>query len=94
MSGGHYDYAYSQMEQLAGHIKEDCDRWDKPWKDGWGEYDAMPADILAHMRWVAQQIETLADAAKDIEWLMSSDIGDDTLRERCESWKLSQHLRP
>ena len=93
MSGGHYDYAYSRMSQLATDIRGDCEKYAGPSRDQWGEYSAMPADILAHMNWVADRIDELAEAAHDIEWLMSCDYGYDTLRERCKSWKLTEHLR-
>jgi hypothetical protein len=94
MSGGHYDYAYGRIQDLAAAIKSDCAKYEKAGADrhGW-EYEAMPSDILAHMAWVAEQLELLAQAAHDIEWLMSSDYGDDTLRERCDSWHLTDHLR-
>jgi hypothetical protein len=94
MSGGHYDYAYSHLMTLASDIQADCIKYAKSGKDGNGyEYEAMPPDIIAHMKWVSEQIELLAEAAHDIEWLMSDDYGYDTLRERCKSWHLTDHLR-
>lgn len=83
MSGGHYDYLYSRMNDLANAIRLDSGNPERE----------MPDDIRLHMDWLAEEIEKLAEAAHDVEWLMSDDYGYDTLREHCESWKLSQHLR-
>lgn len=93
MSGGHYDYAFCYMNTLAENIKSDCVRRSKPFDDYGYTVKPLPKDILAHMAFIACEIEKLAMAAHDIEWLMSGDYGDDTIRERCESWKLSGHLR-
>jgi hypothetical protein len=53
----------------------------------------LPPDIIVHMASVANQIEKLAEAARDIEWYMSGDYGDDTFREKCASWNLSACAR-
>ena len=101
MSGGHYDYAYSKMSALASEIRSDVVKYSvqrklpyhNPWCEGSGIAEPMPGDILLHMAHIADQIERLAEAAHDIEWMMSYDYGYDTLRERCESWKLSEDAR-
>ena len=82
MSGGHYQYAYYKMLDLAESIEDDAKN-----------ADDLPDDIRAHMAYIAEQIKGLSEAAHDIEWLMSTDYGHDTLREHCDSWKLSKHLR-
>ena len=84
MSGGHYDYGYSKMLYLSEGIQDDAKNMDND----------LPDDIRAHMAYIAEQIKELSMAAHDIEWLMSYDYGFDTLRDRCESWQLSKHLRP
>jgi hypothetical protein len=83
MSGGHYDYAYLQMSHLADAMLRDCENPDRE----------MPDDIRLHMDWLAKEIKKLAEAAEDIEWLMSDDYGYDTIRGHCKSWELSEHLR-
>lgn len=93
MSGGHYDYAFGYMNTLAQNIKSDCKRRSEPFEDYGYTVDPLPRDILDHMAFIAGEIEKLAMAAHDIEWLMSGDYGEDTLRERCESWNLSEHHR-
>ena len=96
MSGGHYDYAYGQMNVLAQNILDDVEKYSVKHEDTWVKdywYDPIPEDIRQHMTFVALAIKELAEAAHDIEWMMSGDIGWDTLRERCESWKLSEEAR-
>ncbi len=93
MSGGHYDYIDSQIAHLATEMREDCDRYTKGEPNEYGEIPSMPEDILAHMRYVAGQVESIAEAVHDIDYLISGDYGEDCLRKRCESWKLSEHLR-
>ena len=96
MSGGHYEYAYGHMNRLVQAIREDIATRAEDKEDPWvkGEIiEAIPPDILTHMEFVADRLEELAMAAHDLEWVMSGDYGYDTLRERCESWKLSQKAR-
>ena len=86
MSGGHYNYAYSRMNELASDIRDDVERLEKAGVDQWGdEYDALPEDIRLFMSRIADQLEKVAEAAHDIEWYMSCDYGDDTLRN-CASF--------
>jgi hypothetical protein len=93
MSGGHYDYAYRSLESLAGRLREDVRKYLTDGEEDGQEHRVMPLDVLAHMNFVADQLDKMAEAAHDIEWLMDQDYGYDTLRERCKSWALSEHLR-
>ena len=94
MSGGHYDYKFGHMNDLAVMIRSDCDTRETMTQDGHGYLvEPIAHDIIQHMRYIAEEIEKLSMAVHDIEWLLSGDYGEDTLRERCESWKLSGHLR-
>lgn len=82
MSGGHYDYASFRVGQLGEDIIQDCDKYSIAGIDrhGW-EYAALPEDILIGMRHVAEKLKELSQIAHDIEWYMSGDYGDDTIRE-------------
>lgn len=84
MSGGHYDYGYRKLNDLAEQIRADA--LDTESVD-------LPADIRIHMTFISNAIEDLANAAHDIEWMMSCDYGFDTLRDRCVSWRLSDAAR-
>ena len=94
MSGGHYNYLYSQVSDLAERILADCVGREIESTDRYGfKVEALEPDILAHMKFIANELQVLADAARDIEWYMSGDYGEDTLRTRCDSWKLSEGFR-
>ena len=94
MSGGHYNYLYSQVSNLADNILADCVGREIESTDSYGfKVKALEPDILAHMKFIANELQVLADAARDIEWYMSGDYGEDTLRTRCNSWKLSEGFR-
>lgn len=94
MSGGHYNYLYSQVSDLSEKILADCVARETESTDQYGfKIGALPPDILAHMKFIANELHVLADAAKDIEWYTSGDYGDETLRTRCNSWKLSEGVR-
>jgi hypothetical protein len=94
MSGGHYDYAYSRINQLATDIRADVIKRSQPYKEGYGEYivEPLPPDILAHMTHLAQFLDQAGESARDLEWFLSGDYGEDTLRD-CPSWKLSEAQR-
>lgn len=94
MSGGHYDYLYHKVSELSDCIFEDCRRYSSEFIDSYGfKHEAIDPDILVHMKFIATKLEALSEAAKDIEWYMSGDYGENTLRTRCESWKLSEAVR-
>jgi len=82
MSGGHYHYAFAKIAEMADAIIDDCGASDQ----------SMPPDIRCHMETIAFMLRDLAKAAHDIEWWMSSDYSDDTLRQ-CVSWALSERAR-
>lgn len=88
MSGGHYDYQCFRIGELADNILQDCDKFTTGGTDrhGW-EYSALPEDILAGMRDVAEKLNKLSQIAHDIEWYMSGDYGDETMRECFRKFK-------
>ena len=62
MSGGHYDYAYSRVSDLAAQIADDAS----------GEPDEA---VRNAMDYCASQLEALSELARAIEWYMSGDYG-------------------
>lgn len=94
MSGGHYNYAFHHMDDLSSEIAKDAQHRSESYDDGWGNIkEPLPADIINHMMFISKEIAKLAQAAHDLEWMMSGDHDYDSLREQCESWQLSKHLR-
>jgi alpha/beta superfamily hydrolase len=84
MSGGHYDYAFGRISDLADAIRNDAVAHEAN--------SSVSRDIVCHMRFVADELDRLAEAAHDIEWFESGDYSEETLRE-CDSWQLSKHDR-
>ena len=78
MSGGHYDYLYFQVSQLANLIlcDKELDRKDY----------LIPEDIKINIKTFARYLSKVADLCKDIEWYMSSDTGDKDIRESFEKF--------
>jgi hypothetical protein len=75
MSGGHYDYKYEILSSLAEEIEDDCVS---------GE---IPSDIKEFMLSVAKQLDSLSEKAREIEWYMSGDHGEDSMRKFISSFK-------
>ena len=87
MSGGHYNYAYSTVHDCADAIEDDVRTRTDAHKDRYGyESEPLPPDILALMRKAAATLRLAAQMAHDIEWYMSGDYGDDTLRKCAAEW--------
>lgn len=81
MSGGHYDYSFGSIRDLADRIYGDVTLYSQSRKGTFGDddvYEPLPASTLADMRFVARLLEIASDAAKDVEWMMSGDTGEDT----------------
>lgn len=81
MSGGHYDYSYGRIRDLADAIHGDINKCSTPRESGYDNefIEPLPAECLDAMRFVAGLLEIASDAAHDVEWMMSDDTGPDTL---------------
>lgn len=87
MSGGHYDYAYGRVRDLADAIYGDVEKHSKAFTDDYGEtITAFPQAVLDAMRRCAAALEDAATAARDVEWLMSGDYGEDSFLEAAKAW--------
>lgn len=91
MSGGHYDYRYGQVRDLADDIYGDVQKHSKAFTDEYGEtVTAFPQPVLDAMRRCAAALEGTATAARDVERLMSGDFGDDSFLESVNEWKIPE----
>ena len=81
MSGGHYDYSYGRIRDLADAIHGDIVKCSTQRKGYFDDeiIEPLPAECLDAMRFVAGLLEIASEAAYDVEWMMSGDTGDDTL---------------
>jgi SAM-dependent MidA family methyltransferase len=78
MSGGHYEYKYHVLHELADEIRHDIAEDGKPNEyelDGVWRYDPR---ILEIMKDLAAQTEHLAKHLRELEWFMSGDYGTDS----------------
>lgn len=84
MSGGHYNYAYSQIQRFAEDLTDDL-----------RTLSAEPETVaaLAEIARVAYRLERLMHAA---EWFMSSDTGEETFMKeyRIHRKELVECLNP
>ena len=79
MSGGHYDYAFGRVRDLADAIYDDV-----------ASLSRSPA-VLEAMKRCASALENTSIAARDVEWYMSHDgYGDETLLEAAKKWKIPE----
>lgn len=82
MSGGHYNYGYFHIQELADEIEKSFinDGKKKGWNDE--EYDYLnDADehqrgyILQEAKDLIKDLRNVATRAKELEWFMSGDTG-------------------
>ena len=85
MSGGHYDYAYSRVRDLAESIREDVTKHSVP--------PAYPIPVREAMSRCRLALEDAADAARDVEWFMSGDDGEETFLEAVREWKIPDYAK-
>ena len=89
MSGGYYDYAFGRVRDLADSIYGDIESLSTQTRNDYGEIvDAKPPAVLEAMRRCASALENASIAARDVEWYMSHDYGDETLLEAVKEWKI------
>jgi len=91
MSGGHYDDRYGQVRDLADAICGDVEKHSKTFTDDYGEtITAFPRPVLDAMRRCAAALEGAANAARDVEWLMSGDYGEDSFLKAAKKWSIEK----
>ena len=72
MSGGHYDYLYTHINELADRIEKD-QRRSKEGPDEWGNKHELTEDEYLMMELFRHSLITTSDVAKELEWFMSGD---------------------
>jgi hypothetical protein len=82
MSGGHYDYKCFEVSQFAEMvamtIKERSEHRDVD-HGGYIEHrTALPKPLLDKMQVFVNVMRKCAEMAKDIEWMMSGDTGEES----------------
>lgn len=86
MSGGHYDYAFSRINDLAASIGSDIYKYRKSHVNSYGDtVDAFPYEVISRMESLQRGLEVVSEQAHALEWLMSDDIGLDTFIERYDA---------
>jgi hypothetical protein len=66
MSGGHYDYKYHHLDDLADEMENEIKRENR-WE---------PITHIAEREYVIKKLRELAKICHDIEWIDSSDYGE------------------
>ena len=82
MSGGHYNYQYHHIFNLADDIRTDIKNNDV--EDDFGFKFGYTTELLEVLEVITAHMEILGKMAKEIEWLYSDDIGEETFLERIE----------
>ena len=75
MSGGHYDYAYCKMNMFADDLELDVEC-------NGGEYTTLSPEVKELFTDLVEMTRHCAKLAREAEWHMSGDTGDDTCVER------------
>lgn len=80
MSGGSFDYNCFRISEFSEELLNKISRNND--KDEWGcGYNYEPA-TLNKLTKAAEIIRIAGELAKDIEWMYSGDIGEDTFNKR------------
>lgn len=83
MSGGHFDYAQYQIEQIADQLRRDIKNNDKENDFGY-KYGFSPL-TLSKLCVCADIIEAAAKLANAVDWLYSGDDGEETFAEKYQT---------
>jgi len=90
MSGGHYDYKCFEVSQFAEMVAMDIHSFSEPREIRHSpEYverrEALPKPLLDKMQVFVDVMRKCAEMAKDIEWMMSGDTGEEGTDKRLHS---------
>ena len=80
MSGGSLDYAYIRLKTLAEDIQEEIDSNHK--KDEFGFIHDYNEETIGRMKKTVALLVQTSKLSKEVEWLLSSDTGEDDFKER------------
>ena len=83
MSGGHYDYAQSALGRIADGMREDLERIGK--QDEWSSVPyTLDESTVAALKLAIALLSVTEQLVHDIDWCMSGDTGEDTLKKQVE----------
>ena len=83
MSGGHFNYAYSRMSELAEELKHEIDINDDTTQNQYGEARGygFGKDTIERLTVIHSLIETAVKLAREVEWLYSGDHGEESFNK-------------
>lgn len=88
MSGGHYDYQYSKINNLADEIESEFIDYEQTVKknDGYdifeGVTDKQKNDALLKIYKLIYDLRNCANRARNLEWFMSNDSSIESFLDR------------
>lgn len=77
MSGGHFEYRCFQISQFAEELKHEIKTNTTP--DEYGDAPNYSEETIKILTYCQQTIEYASNLAKEVEWLYSSDTGEENL---------------
>ncbi len=80
MSGGSFNYAYSQVQTFAEDLVNKIDENEKP--DRYGDAHRFAPEVLSELLVLADDARKLSLRMRAAEWLYSGDIGEETFMKR------------
>lgn len=85
MSGGHFDYAFCRISDLATELDYEIKINDQKIDDAAGIYPQnLTPDALYRMKATLSLLQMAADLAHAAEWIYSGDDGDDAFIRKYE----------
>jgi hypothetical protein len=86
MSGGHFEYQQYRIEDIAFEIDEMIGANDDQSLDEWGQRrgNNYPPEILEKFQETAHTLRQAAEMAQRVDWLVSSDDGEESFLRRWE----------
>ncbi len=87
MSGGHFNHAQFQVDQIAEEIEHLINDNDNKEPDGYGGTlgYGYPDEVIAKFREAAHTLRRAAIMAQRIDWLVSGDDSEKTFHERWDN---------
>jgi hypothetical protein len=93
MSGGHFEYLQYRITDIVDSIQDEIDKNGKPlskdllereryWSSEQTHYYEYPEDIIAEFKKGIELLKMAQVYAHRIDWLLSSDDGEDSFRRR------------
>jgi hypothetical protein len=83
VSGGHYNYDQSALGRIADGMREDLERIGK--QDEWSSVPyQLDESTVSALKLAIAMLSVTEQLVHDIDWCMSGDTGEDTLKKKVE----------